>query len=132
MSIVFGRSVVDWMEQRLGEPFRGEALGLGLVRSGMLVAGVAFHDRQYHNVHASIVALPGSLTKQFMKAIFHYPFNQLKVNRITVCVRRSNEASSKLAQRMGFSLEGIQRKGYPDGEDKFIFGMLKEECKWIS
>lgn len=131
MSIEFGQHVVDWMKQHM-DMASGESLGLGLQRNGKFVAAVAYHGRRFHDVHASIVAMPGSMTKGFMKAIFHYPFNQLGVTRITVCVRQSNKPSIKLAKRMGFSVEGIKRKGYQDGENMVELGLLKEECKWLN
>jgi hypothetical protein len=105
---------------------------MGLKRDGMFVAAVAYHDRQIHNTHASIAALPGSMTRRFLYAIFDYPFNYLKVHRITACVRSSNVRSIDFVQRIGFKYEGCQRRGYPDGEDKLLFGILREECKWIS
>jgi RimJ/RimL family protein N-acetyltransferase len=132
MTIHFGPSCIPWLEQQLGDSFSGEVIGLGLERDGRWVAAVAYHERQSHNVNASIAALPGSLTKHYMKAIFDYPFNYLKVSRITSCVRPGNAASITWNKRVGFTYEGCQRKGYPDGEDKLIFGMLREECKWIS
>lgn len=129
--IVSGQEVIEWMEAMLGERFHGEAIGMGLKSDGRFVAGAAYHGRQYHNVNASIVALPGSLTRPFIRAIHDYPFNALEVKRISVCVRLRNQASAKLAERLGFKYEGCQRAGYPDGEDKLMFGMLRKECKWI-
>lgn len=131
MSIEFGQHVVDWMKPHIYIP-NGEVMGLGLKASGNFVAAVAYHNWFIHDVHASIVAMPGSMTKGFMKAIFHYPFNQLGVTRITVCVRQSNKPSIKLARRMGFTVEGIKRKGYQDGENMVELGLLKEECKWLN
>lgn len=129
-AIVFGPAVIPWLEQQLGQTFSGEAIGLGLMRGDQWVAGVAYRDRQYHNVNVSLVAMPGSLTRPFLRAIHDYPFNYLGVNRVTAHVRRSNSDSISIIERVGFRYEGCQRMGYPDGEDKLMYGILREEYKW--
>lgn len=131
-SIIFGPSVIEWVGSKLDHQFEGELLGLGLKRDDRFVAGVVYHDRKFHDVHASVVATPGGFTRKYLRAIFHYPFNQLGVNRITVTIKKSNEKSIRLAIRLGFTLEGLIRKGFHDGEDMLIFGLLREECVWLS
>lgn len=97
-----------------------------------LIAGVAYTNRRDHEIHGHIFADPGSLTRGFIRAMFHYPFYQLGVRRITACARVSNHQSRKFLHRVGFALEGMQRSGYQDGEDKMLFGMLREECRWLT
>ena len=73
------------------------------------------------------------LFKKIARVTFDYAFNQANLKRCTVTVRKSNKASQRLVKAWGFKEEGCKRLGYakPIPEDMYLFGLLKEECKWI-
>lgn len=79
-----------------------------------------------------IAAIAGSrwLTKSFLKAAFAYPFNQLKVNRVTGYVPAKNMAARRLDLHLGFKVEGVMRKALAD-DDVIVMGMLREECRFL-
>lgn len=74
-----------------------------------------------------------STFKRMAVVVFNYVFCQAKLNRCSVQVRKSNKASMRLARAWGFQFEGIKRNGYgpPRTEDMHLFGLLKEECRWV-
>lgn len=97
-----------------------------------MTAGVIYHGQTLCDIGASIAVSPKhKLSRRFVCAMFHFPFIEMSKRRITVCIRPSNSKSQNLARKLGFKYEGMKRKAYPDGEDMLIFGMLKEECKWL-
>lgn len=65
-----------------------------------------------------------------VKALFIYPFEQLKVDRITCRIRSGNTKAIRLAEELGFTLEGRLRQML-QGKDQLIFGMLKHECRYL-
>lgn len=134
MSTIFsGPDVVRWVESRMDWAFIGEAIGLGLTGAdGRIVCGVVFNNRMNHDVHIHLASERGGFSRRFLRAIADYAYNQLGVRRMTVCIRASNQASVSVTKRVGFVFEGCQRAAYPNGEDKLLFGMLREECPWLT
>lgn len=70
------------------------------------------------------------VTRQVLRAVFEYPFVQLKLDRVTALIAAENEASVDFCERINFSFEGFKRCALA-GEDELIYGMLKTECRWI-
>lgn len=105
---------------------------LGNIRDGELVAGVIYNHYSGVNICAHIAGAPGKnwLTRDFLYAMFDYPFNQLGVNRITGLVPKKNKQARKFDQHLGFKYEGNMRGALPD-DDMLVYGMLKDECKWL-
>jgi RimJ/RimL family protein N-acetyltransferase len=105
---------------------------LGVVRYGQLIGGAVYHNYIGHDVQVSIAfdspgwALPGTL-----RALFHYPFNQLGCRRMTAMIGRRNKRSRKICEGLGFKLEGVHLKGLDGTQDVMSYGMLKEHCRWI-
>ena len=81
---------------------------------------------------AHIAGKPGRrwLTREFLFAIFDYPFNQLGVRRITGLVPKKNKDARRFDEHLGFEYEGNMRNALAD-DDMIIYGMLKEKCKWL-
>lgn len=105
---------------------------LGQYEDDQLTAGVIYHNHMGNDIGASIGVAKGHvLSRRFVFAMYRLPFCVLEVNRITVRVRESNRPSIELAEDFGFALEGTIRQGYPDGEDMLLYGMLKQECRWL-
>lgn len=116
-----------------GDPYVRFDSSLGQFNDGALTAGVIYHGQTKNDIGASIAVAPGeTLSRRFVFAMFHFPFVSMDKSRITVCVRASNLKSRKLAADLGFTHEGTKRHGYPDGEAMMIYGLLREECKWLN
>lgn len=70
-------------------------------------------------------------TAKVLRQIFGVAFDALKCRRINALICVDNNASISLAERCGFVKEGKMRAYYPDGKDAFVFGMMREDCKFI-
>ena len=69
--------------------------------------------------------------RRMLKVMFDIAFNKLKCRRISLLVSKSNVAGINFVKKLGFQQEGMFRVYRENGEDCYIFGMLKNECKWI-
>lgn len=73
---------------------------------------------------------PRFISKSFALAVAAYPFLQLACRRVTAIIAEDNIRSLKLAQRLGFQVEGTLRDWFPGGNAK-ILGLLRQDCEWL-
>lgn len=73
----------------------------------------------------------GSLQRGICRAVAHYVFVQLKCERVSISVRATDKYTQKLALKFGFRAEGIKRSMFGAGQDAVLYGMLKDECRWL-
>ena len=66
-----------------------------------------------------------------LRGFFHYPFEQLRVRRVTAIIRKKNRRARRMNERLGFKLEGVHRQCYPDGATGVSYGMTRDECRWL-
>ena len=128
---VDAETVGPWVAEKTGgawTPQRGAAIGK--ISDNTLVAGVIYEDFNKVNVVCHIAGEGVWATREFLNAIFDYPFNQLKVNRITVPVDGSNAKSIALVERLGFKIEARLLRATPTN-DLLIYAMFKDDCKYI-
>jgi RimJ/RimL family protein N-acetyltransferase len=134
-SILIGADemVAAWVSARLPEAGGFEKYkALGVVRGGKIVGGVVYHHYIGHDIRASVAYENNGLASSgVVRALFAYPFLDLKCARISVMVSRKNKKSRKLIEGLGFKLEGVHPKGMDGINDAFSYGMLKEHCRWI-
>ena len=69
-------------------------------------------------------------TRKVIHDLFAYPFYQLSLARVSAKISKSNHRALAQISRFGFVEEGLLRDWFPEG-DGIMFGMLKEECKWL-
>ena len=133
-SLVIGDGVVEWVAKRTNEFGNfGAARGIGWHKGGQIVAGVAYAEWNGPNVvcHIASDGTKRWMTREFLWTIFDFPFRQLKVKRITVCVGIGNLASRRFVEHLGFTAEATLRQAHPTG-DLLVYAMFKEKCRWIS
>jgi RimJ/RimL family protein N-acetyltransferase len=46
-------------------------------------------------------------------------------------VREDNLDAQRFDEHLGFKREGLVRRGADDGTNLILYGMLKEECRWL-
>lgn len=102
---------------------------LGLVRNDQLVCGVIYQHWTSYDVDVHMAAIPGGHwgNRELLYAAFDYPFTY--VNRITAKIPQKNVRSRRLAEHLGFKMEGTMRHATADG-DVSVYGLLKEDCRW--
>lgn len=134
--------LLDWCRQRLGVygNFRPDAVAIGVANDKNELLSVTAFDNlhkarsgQLLNIECSVAsATPRWVTKGTVAAILHYPFCQLKVQRVTTFVAAGNARSLKFTVGLGFKVEGHIRQALENGEDLIVTGMVREEAKrWL-
>ena len=105
---------------------------LGLVNSGTLVAGVIYNCFEGMNCNMHVGAIDGSkwMTQEFLHAAFDYPFNQLRMRRVTACIHSSRNKAISFVKNLGFEYEGRMKHYYENG-DMLLYGMLREKCRFL-
>lgn len=134
--------ILDWMEGRVGFSLR-PARAIGLVEQDedgtpRLLAAVAYNrvnsysNAAPHDVCMTIVSTtPRWASRRAIGAFFRYPFIDLEMRRVTAAVASDNAPSLKMMDQLGFKAEGVIRHGYDGFRDAVVFGMLREECRWL-
>ena len=126
--------VIKWTANKLGEkPFQ-RAVGIGLEYECELIAGVVFADHDENNVlmHVASNGTRHWMTPAYLAFCFRYPFIALKCERITGLVRSTNFDAQRFDEHLGFVREGQLRRACADGTDMIVYGMLKEECRFLT
>lgn len=72
---------------------------------------------------------PRFMTRRLLHAIFSTLFS--RAVRVTAMSRPDNENSLRAIRHLGFTHEGYLRLGIEGKWDGMIFGMLRDECRWI-
>ena len=130
--------VISFVAKRIGTTPEAlsPAVGAAILRDGDLIAGVVYNN--YHVLEngkwCEISAAsdhPRCLTREVLRVMFDYPFRQLGASRLQAVCAVTNWRSRRLVSRLGFQLEGVQRRAHDGVEDSLLYSMLPEECKWI-
>jgi hypothetical protein len=76
-----------------------------------------------------LVLNPRCMSRRVLRAIFTALFAQAK--RLTAEVEPDNRRALRQVQRMGFQYEGYRRLGLEGSRDTLMYGMLKDDCKYL-
>ncbi len=125
--------LLAWAAERIGLPcFKDDAKAIGVKRRGELVAVVVYDGFAPCDVNMH-VASDGSrywLTRSVLKTVFHYPFVQLGLRRVTGLIPTKKTDAIRFNEHLGFRLEGLCPEAMPD-DDLQIRGLLRRECRFI-
>jgi RimJ/RimL family protein N-acetyltransferase len=135
-SVIYGQDerVLKWVGDRTDEDdFGPGSIAIGLEEDNELIAGVAFNMYTKASICMHVAAMPSKrwMTKDFLWRSFAYPFIQLGCNRVTGLVREDNFVAQKFDEHLGFKREGLLRRACTDGQNMILYGMLREECRWL-
>ncbi|MHC0037644.1 GNAT family N-acetyltransferase [Pseudoneobacillus sp. C159] len=110
--------------------------GITLKGTDTVIGSCGFHQLSKQHLRADIGA---ELAKEYwgkgivsetFQAILTYGFKELKLNRIQALIEPDNIASQKLAEKCGFTREGLLRQyEYTNGkfDNLYMYSRLKEE-----
>lgn len=119
---------------RYGEVF-GPSAAIGVVNdAGELIAGVVYHNHDpfIRNIEVSCASTTARWgNREIFRALLRYPFDQLKVQRVTALTpRRQFGATSprRFLEGLGFVREGSIRRGF-GSENAIIYGLLADEWR---
>jgi RimJ/RimL family protein N-acetyltransferase len=133
--------LLSWCSAHLGPgaSFQVGSVAMGVASGSELLAVAAFDNFRRGpsgrplSIECSIsAASPRWATRGTIRAILHYPFCQLGVQRVTALVQETNGRSIKMLNKLGFVREGYVRASAEDGTGIYVTGMLREEArKWL-
>ena len=129
--IVQGQEVGEWVCQKAGGQWNSLCQAIGQISDGELVIGVLYNG--YTGSSISIHSRcdnPKKVSREFYWAIFNYPFNVLKVKRLTGLVSTANLKAQKLDEHLGFERETVIKDYFPDG-DGIVYIMRPENCRFL-
>lgn len=127
--------IKDWvcMGLKEGKKWCGENYTCGFVRDGKLIGGLIYHDyRLDTDVWWTIFSTDKRwCTRHVLHYIFDVAFNKFRCKRISLMVNAGNAPCLNFVTKLGFKEEGRLRAYREDGADIIIFGMLKDECRYL-
>lgn len=130
--------LIAWAEPRMGvEAGRAppETIALGVLDEAGNIRAVIWFNA-FYSTHASAhIASDGSRewsTRQVWRTIFGFAFDHLRKTRLMLIIPDWNIKAITFALKLGFKIEGVARCGADDGNDGIVFGMLAQECRWLS
>lgn len=125
-------ALLAWAARRIGAGrFTDQAKAIGLKRDGALAAVAVFDLFQPWECELSFAAERHWTDRGFIRAVFAYPFRQLRLERLTCLVSARNRPARQLVRAMGFVPEGRKRRLHAE-HDILIFGLLRSECRWVA
>jgi RimJ/RimL family protein N-acetyltransferase len=123
-----------WARERIKceWPFK-DFTAISIVDDDVMIATVLYtnYNRQNIEMHVASDGTKRWMTREFLRAVFAYPFEQLGCRRVTGVVQASNSAAYNFDKNIGFTLEGRMREASADGSDLLILGMMREECRFL-
>lgn len=131
ISFSFGEKVGRWVCEKAGGNWTHLCSAIGQEYNGELIAGIMFDG--YTGASISMHSRcddPKHVSRKFFWMIFDYPFNQLKVNRVTGIVSTANTKAKEIDEKLGWIYETTLSDYFPDG-DALIYIMRKEDCRWL-
>mgnify|MGYP001809820792 CR=1 FL=1 len=133
VSGIWSQPVAKWAADQIGRDIEwGPCEAIGVVDSqDTLIAGVVFSNYQPHfrNIEVSFAAIRRDwLTANLARGILSYPFDQLKVSRITCLTPKRNRAARQFLKKFGFVEEGNVRGGFGN-DDMIVSGLLESEWR---
>lgn len=135
--LIFGESqrVAEWVRRQTGgNLWDGQFVAIGLEQGGEIIAGLGFNSYiPGGSVSGHIAAIPGRrwITRPFLRALFMYPFMQLKVQRFNAFLPAKNAAVIRFAEHLGFTFEHRMPRMLVN-DDVLIYRMFREDCQWLN
>lgn len=112
----------------------GEFASIGIEKDGALIAGCVYNNMRTNgtvpfDMNIAFFAKNASwATRDNMETILDYPFEYLKLARITALVKKSNKKVKKLISGLGFQYEGKARLAWDGVSDAYIYGMTRADA----
>ncbi|MBB3947055.1 RimJ/RimL family protein N-acetyltransferase [Rhizobium skierniewicense] len=113
--------------------FRDDAKAIAIQSANGIDGVVIFDAFTTRGCWVSVVS-NGSrrwITRELIIKVFCYPFLQLNYPRLNSFVSVNNADAIRFNEHFGFQREGVMRKAGDEGEDLIVYGMLREECRWL-
>lgn len=123
--------VSKWVARRADADPEGAEAAIGWTRDGQITCGVFYEHFTHKSITATLAIEPGAVVpKEFLWAIFDYPFNRIRVWKVIAYVAENNTRSRTAVEKMGFVFETSIADYYPEGA-LLVYSMVKPDCRWL-
>jgi len=133
--VIFDTDLARDFLLQAGQPLDTSPYQRGLVQliSGQPVGAVLFEQNNGANVFAHCAGSPDKpwLTRQMIYNMFHYPFVQEGLKRVTLWINADNTKSIKFAEHLGFEYEATLLRAGSDGQAVMVYRMFREDCRYV-
>lgn len=121
----------EWLSEAGKYDYSQNTACIGQEKDGKLIAVVGYNNFlpnscQMH-IASTDVLWP---TKDFLFAVFDYPFNKLEVKVIIAPICKGNVKPLNMCRKLGFEQVADIPYGHPDG-DLIVVAMKRNQCKWL-
>lgn len=127
--------VLDFFKQHCpGFMATQDLTAIGLRRDGQLVAATLYENFNGANVWVHCAGESGArwLVRDYLLAIFAFPFEVCKVQRVSAYVQADNWRSRRFIEHLGFQAEAVLRGAGSAGVDLIVYVMWKKDCRYVS
>lgn len=131
--ITDSKRIAQFVHDTMGHVGATDYTAIGLEDDGKIVAGVLYDNYNGASVNTHIAANNSKrwMNREYLHFIFWYPFEQMKVKRLTALVAENNTDSRNFVKKLGFDLEATLQDADPDG-DLLVYRMFRDQCKWLN
>jgi RimJ/RimL family protein N-acetyltransferase len=121
MSSIHGTKAYElpWIFEKLGFKVPSPFHGITYEVDDQIQAVAFFYHWTGNDVELALYAR--NISKTFLRALFLFATETLKVSRITLKTRADRTDTLKLYKRLGAEFEGTQKHFYDDGEDALLY-----------
>jgi RimJ/RimL family protein N-acetyltransferase len=127
-------STRTWFENNLGNKKRVDVVFENDERQVIAFGGITNIDTDVHKAETYIFVNPllqgMGFGKDAQRLLCQYAFNTLHLHKLYIYTNRSNIASQKMHEALGYKLEGILRDEIIRGgiyEDRYYYGLLASD-----
>lgn len=125
-------TALKFVRKHYAMPASEHMKGISLERDGKVIAAVIYEGWNGSNVWMHVAAEPGGkwLTKEFLNYVFHYPFHEVGVQRISGWVEADNAQARRFDEHLGFRQEAVLKGAGNKGADVIVYVMKREDCRY--
>ena len=121
----------EWLSEVGKYDYSQNTACIGQEKDSKLIAVVGYNNFLPNSCQMHIASMDVLWpTKDFLFAVFDYPFNKLKVKVIIAPICKDNVKSLNLCRKLGFEQVADIPYGHPDG-DLIVVAMKRNQCKWL-
>ena len=121
----------EWLSEVGKYDYSQNTACIGQEKDGKLIAVVGYNSFLPNSCHMHIASTDVLWpTKDFLFAVFDYPFNKLEVKVIIAPICKGNVKPLNMCRKLGFEQVADIPYGHPDG-DLIVVAMKRNQCKWL-
>lgn len=132
MLTIIDPRIAEWARLRIGVPsWMGSYTAMGFIEAEQIQGAVVYDGfTQFEcNMHVAVDNWR-HIRRTCLRAAFQYPFETLKLRRVTGLVDSAHPDALKFFERLGFCIEG-EKKDATETGNEIILGLTRDQCKWL-